>query len=135
MVSATLGICTASRPVAVTYSLSVVRADGCPSLADAKVTVIVRSPFKVFAGDNMAVALGQSVPLSAVDVQGVGFSAFEWTPATGLSDPNVADPLASPGAVGTVSIHELKYFSVFDRRGRQVFMTTNIGAGWDVWCA
>ncbi len=28
-------------------------------------------------------------------------------------------------------IKELKYFTIFDRWGRQVFMTSNPGVGWD----
>ena len=165
----------------VTYSLSVVGADGCPGLADSKVTVVVRPPFTVFAGDDTSVAVGQMVPLSAVDVQGVGFSQYVWSPASGLSDAFVADPTATFSEVGTytyevtatgpngctavdsvtvkvygltgifvpnaftpnhdghndvlrilpVGIRGLKYFSVFDRYGQQVFTTTNIGIGWD----
>lgn len=165
----------------VTYSLSVVGADGCASVAVSKVTVIVRSPYKVFAGDDTSVAVGQSVPFSAVDVQGVGFSQYAWTPATGLSNPDIADPVASFSAEGTytyiltatgpegceardsitvkvygltgifvpgaftpnndghndvlrilpVGMQSLRYFSVFDRWGQQVFTTTNLGIGWD----
>ncbi|HWB92935.1 MAG TPA: hypothetical protein VG605_13825, partial [Puia sp.] len=82
------------RPTSnITYTLSVVGADGCPGLTTSKVTVIVRSPYKVFAGDDTSVAVGQSVPLLAVDIQGVGFSSFLWSPALGLNDAAVADPV------------------------------------------
>lgn len=48
------------------------------------------------AGNDVAICPGGSVQLHAS-----GGNAYVWTPATGLSNPNVADPVASP-AVTTV---------------------------------
>jgi gliding motility-associated-like protein len=78
----------------VTYDLLVVGANGCTSLEPAKVVVNVVPPLKVFAGDDTSVVVGQSVPLDALDVDGVGFTSYAWTPVSGLSNANVANPTA-----------------------------------------
>ena len=78
----------------VTYQLTVVGANGCTSLSPATVVVNVVPPLKVFAGDDTSVVVGQGVPLHAIDVNGVGFSQYAWTPVSGLSNANIADPTA-----------------------------------------
>ncbi len=78
----------------VTYQLTVVGANGCTSLSPATVIVNVVPPLKVSAGDDTSVLVGQRVPLNAVDVDGVGFTQYVWTPASGLSNANTADPTA-----------------------------------------
>jgi gliding motility-associated-like protein len=78
----------------VTYKLTVVGANGCTALSPATVVVNVVPPLKVFAGDDTSVVVGQTVPLNAIDVNGVGFSQYAWTPASGLSNASVADPTA-----------------------------------------
>jgi len=78
----------------VTYQLTVVGANGCTSLESATVVVNVVPPLKVYAGDDTSVVVGQTVPLDAVDVDGVGFTQFAWTPAAGLSNANIQDPTA-----------------------------------------
>jgi gliding motility-associated-like protein len=58
------------------------------------------------------------LPLNAVDVNNLGFSSYQWSPASGLSDPSSQDPVAqiagnitynvtattAAGCVGTGSI-------------------------------
>jgi len=85
----------------VTYSLLVTDANGCQNLSAAKVTVIVRSPYRVFAGNDTSVVLGQSVGLDASDIQNVGFSQYQWSPSFDLNNPDIASPVASFGSVGT----------------------------------
>jgi len=84
----------------ITYSLTVTDANGCKSLSPAVVRLFVRPPYRVFAGDDTSVMVGQSVALDAVDVDGVGLNKFVWTPGVGLSNPLVADPVASFSEVG-----------------------------------
>lgn len=83
-----------------TYSLSVIDQNGCKSLRPATVTLVVRAPYPVFAGNDTSVMVGQTVPLDAVDIAGVGFDAYAWTPASGLSNPDIADPTASFSVIG-----------------------------------
>jgi gliding motility-associated-like protein len=84
---------TVDQPAStVTYHLTVTGANGCSSVNSAVTTVVVTAPPKVFAGDDTAVVIGQPLQLNAVDVDGSGFTSYVWSPAQGLSDPNIADP-------------------------------------------
>jgi len=76
----------------VTYHLTVTGANGCSSVDPAATTVVVVPSPKVFAGNDTAVVIGQPVQLNAVDVNGSGFTSYVWSPAEGLSDPDIADP-------------------------------------------
>jgi gliding motility-associated-like protein len=84
---------TVNQPAStVTYHLTVTGANGCSSVNPAVTTVVVTAPPKIFAGDDTAVVIGQPLQLNAVDVDGSGFTSYVWSPAQGLSDPNIADP-------------------------------------------
>jgi gliding motility-associated-like protein len=78
----------------ITYSLTVLGADGCASLQPATVEVFVTPPPVVFAGDDTAVLAGQPLPLDAVDVNNIGFTQYAWSPASGLNTSTVQDPIA-----------------------------------------
>jgi gliding motility-associated-like protein len=58
------------------------------------VTVTVMPQPKVFAGDDTAVKINQSLPLQAVDVNNSGFTSYQWSPTQGLSNPFSQDPTA-----------------------------------------
>ncbi len=58
---------------------------------------IVITPLSVNAGADSWICLGDSVTLTG---SGSG-SSFSWTPAKGLSNPSVSDPLASPSQTTT----------------------------------
>lgn len=85
------------------YILSV-RSNGCPNMAHDTVFVKMLAPVKVFAGDDIAVALNQTVQLNATDVTGSGFTAYSWSPGFGLNNASIRDPQArfstSPGSNG-----------------------------------
>ena len=78
----------------ITYSLTVVGANGCTSLQPATVQVVLTPPPVVFAGDDTAVLSGQPLPLDAIDVNNSGFTQYAWTPASGLNNAAVQDPIA-----------------------------------------
>jgi gliding motility-associated-like protein len=81
------------QPVStVTYHLTVKGANGCSSIDSAMATVVVSPPPKVSAGNDTAVVIGQPIQLNAVDVDGTGFTSYVWSPAEGLSDPDIANP-------------------------------------------
>ncbi len=50
------------------------------------------------------VCLGESSQLNAYAWGGSGNYTYDWTPATGLSDPNVADPTATPDETTTYTV-------------------------------
>jgi len=84
---------TVNQPDAtISYHLKVLGANGCWSVDSAVTTVVVTAPPKVFAGDDTVMVIGQPLQLDAVDLGGGGFSSYVWTPAEGLSDPNIPNP-------------------------------------------
>lgn len=73
----------------ITYSVLVTDAKGCSRSDTARVNVNPL-PFAQ-AGKDTAVCIGSSTQLN-----GSGGLSYQWTPATGLSNPNMANPIASP---------------------------------------
>ena len=51
------------------------------------------------AGSDIATCLNSPVQLNAS-----GGTSYVWTPATGLSDPNIANPIATPTATTTYTV-------------------------------
>lgn len=84
----------------IVYNLTVTDANGCTSIKPAVVDLYVRPPYVVSAGSDTSVTVGQTVDLNAVDVQGVGFNQYAWTPGTFLNNPLIADPVASFSETG-----------------------------------
>lgn len=87
----------ANPAVTTTYTLVVTDANGCTGTDD--ITVTVGGP-GVNLGADVTVCNGVSATLSAP----AGFSSYQWTPATGLSAVNVANPIASPTVTTTYSV-------------------------------
>ena len=87
-----------------TYHLTVTDAKGCQSIRDATETVTVTPPGKIFVGDDTSVLAGQPVPLKVIDLNNSGFTQFEWTPAGGLNDPSVQDPVATVNESTTYTV-------------------------------
>ena len=92
---------TISNPVvqqpikSITYGLTVTGANGCTSIQPALVLVVVTPPAVVFAGDDTTILVGQTLPLDAVDVNNIGFTSYQWSPAVGLDNPGIQDPVAT----------------------------------------
>jgi len=76
------------------YTVTVKDTSGASSVEPATVPVDVTPPPKVFAGDDTAVQINQSLLLQAVDVNNSGFTSYRWSPAQGLSNPSSQDPTA-----------------------------------------
>ena len=88
----------------VTYTLSVTDLNGCTSLDRAIVTINVTPPAKLSAGDDTTALTGEPIQLNAIDVNNSDFTSYAWTPATGLSNPDIANPVATLDASTTYSI-------------------------------
>jgi gliding motility-associated-like protein len=85
-----------SQPTATTtYSLSVSDANHCGSLNYAAITVTVTPPKALSVGNDTSIAIGEPLQLDAVDVDSSGFTQYQWSPATGLNNPGIADPIAN----------------------------------------
>ena len=78
----------------MTYLLSTVDANGCSSLDPMPVTVTVTPPPQLSAGADTSITAGVPLGLNAVDINGTGFTSFTWSPAEGLSNPDVQAPIA-----------------------------------------
>lgn len=90
-------ICT--PPDSVSYVVTVTDTNGCINHDTVNVNVIF--PFTaIFTGDT-TVCAGDSVMLSAFTPTA---QFWHWSPATGLSNPNVGTPLASPSVNTTYTV-------------------------------
>ncbi|MCY7311115.1 MAG: T9SS type B sorting domain-containing protein, partial [Chitinophagaceae bacterium] len=167
-----------SPPRTTQYILSAYDTLGCPKPGRDTVVVTVLPRLRAYAGRDTVVVIGQRLQFN-----GTGGISYVWSPSTGLSNPNIFNPVGvynasidsvryklvvtdiagcadssfvtvrvfrtnpsvfvptaftpnndglndiiSPIAVG---IQQIKYFSIFNRRGQTVFNTTADRAGWD----
>jgi gliding motility-associated-like protein len=78
-----------------TYSLKVTDANNCTSLNEAAVTVFVTPSKALSVGGDTAISIGEMLQLDASDVDNSGFTQYEWSPAVGLNNPMIADPIAN----------------------------------------
>ena len=76
------------------YHVTVANIFGC-FVSDSVIVSVNPTPI-VNAGNDDAVCLGSSTMLNPVVSGGGGVYNYQWTPATGLDDPNIENPIASP---------------------------------------
>ena len=94
-----------SRPTeSIVYSLSVTDALGCRSLEPDEVAVTVTPPPAISLGHDTAVLADQPVYLDVQDVNNSGFTSYAWSPAEGLNDPTIANPVATVSASTTYTV-------------------------------
>ena len=79
---------TANPTTTTTYTVTVT--NNCGSAADSVMVSITTTP-SVNAGSDVSFCVGGSVSLSAN-----GSGGYQWTPATGLSNATIANPVANP---------------------------------------
>jgi len=101
----TLSDSTAQSPLAsptdtTTYTVKVTNSAGCSSTATVTINVLKKAIAN--AGSNKVIFEGQSVKLTATQQYG---NIFYWTPTTGLSDPNILQPIANPVDDITYTLH------------------------------
>jgi gliding motility-associated-like protein len=72
------------------YRVAVFENLGCPKPSFDSVRVNVIPPIPAFAGNDTAIVLGQPLQLRAT-----GGSVYNWSPPTGLSNPNIGNPVAT----------------------------------------
>lgn len=118
-----------AAPAASTmYTVVVSDANTCENVDSVLVTV---NPLPALdAGNDTSICMNGSVQLNAI-----GVGSFQWTPTTGLSDPNTADPIASPSSTTTytVTLTDSNTCSTTDDVEVSVFSLPSIDAGPDVW--
>jgi len=86
----------AGPAVTTTYIVTGTDTNGCKDTAQAVISVI---SLPVISAQDRDVCIGDSVQLQAS-----GAGTYSWTPATGLSCTNCADPKASPSGTTTYTV-------------------------------
>lgn len=81
----------ASPTVTTDYLVTITDVSGCADTSSVQVFVNAAPPAD--AGADVAICIGSSTQLAAS-----GGTTYTWSPATSLSDPNLADPVANPNA-------------------------------------
>lgn len=79
-----------------TYVDTLLSSIGCDSIITTNLSV---ASLTIDAGNNVAICNGYSTQLNAT-----GGLIYIWTPATGLSDPSIANPVASPTSTTTYTV-------------------------------
>jgi gliding motility-associated-like protein len=81
----------------ITYTVTGTDINGCAGTDDVSITVLQMEPFIVGPGDTLC--QGESAQLFAS-----GGNEYLWIPATGLSDPNIPNPVATPDVTTTYTL-------------------------------
>lgn len=90
---------TADPASTQTYTLTVTGSNGCTDTDAVTVTVDESAP-TVDAGTDQSIPCGSS----SVNLAATGTGTFSWSPSTGLSDPNISNPVASPTSPTTYTV-------------------------------
>jgi gliding motility-associated-like protein len=95
---------TANPTVTTIYTVTATDANGCAA-APVNVTVTVNPLLSVIANGTATICPGASTPLSATASNGNGGPyTYVWSPAAGLSNPNISNPTASPASTTTYTV-------------------------------
>lgn len=98
-ISSTTNTATVTPSANSVYTLTVTDNNGCQQKGQ-----VVVNAYAANAGPDAVVCAGKPVRLGAAPPAGVAGVVYAWTPATGLSDATIAQPLATPVANQTYSL-------------------------------
>lgn len=79
---------TAGPTSTTSYIITVTDVQGCPKPVSDTTVVTVIPPVHAFAGNDTAIVVNQPLQLNAT-----GGTYYSWTPATGMNDPNIPNPV------------------------------------------
>jgi len=86
-----------------TYTAICTDTHGCVS-PPATVTIIVNPPLVVVAAGDTSICPGQQAQLNAAGHGGDNILSYTWKPVTGLSNPNIPNPVATPAVTTTYTV-------------------------------
>ena len=92
---------TATPTTNTTYTLTVTAPNGCTATDDVFVSVDNGPPIAVAGSDATITCTTSSVQLG---IFSPADNTYTWAPTTGLSNPNIADPIASPTVTTTYTL-------------------------------
>lgn len=80
----------------ITYVVSLTTTDvnGCTTTSYNNIVIQGGAPVTVFAGNDQTYCQPGTYQMNGVATGGAGTYTYAWSPATGLSNPNISDPLA-----------------------------------------
>lgn len=80
----------------ITYVVSLTTTDvnGCTTTSYNNIVIQGGAPVTVFAGNDQTYCQPGTYQMNGVATGGTGTYTYAWSPATGLSNPNISDPLA-----------------------------------------
>ncbi len=87
-----------------TFEVQMTDGNGCSLEAPEEVTVTVQPQPVADAGAAVTICVGDDVTLNGSAIAGSGNYSYQWSPATGLSNPNIANPVASPTTTTTYTL-------------------------------
>lgn len=87
----------ATPTVSTTYSVTVANANGCSATSSKIVTVNPLPPAN--AGNDAAICLNSTATMNAS-----GGTSYQWAPGAGLSNVNIANPIANPSTTTTYTV-------------------------------
>jgi len=90
---------TAEPLVTTTYTVTVTGANGCTDTDDVTITVDKTDPVANAGPDHGTTCAAPNAPLSAS-----GGVSYSWSPNVALSNPNIANPLATPPVTTTYTV-------------------------------
>ncbi|MBC7946407.1 MAG: gliding motility-associated C-terminal domain-containing protein [Chitinophagaceae bacterium] len=116
----------------ITYTLSVTDANGCTSLVTDQVTVTVTPPIQVTTWPvDTVVFAGATVPLLATSAG----TSYLWSPATGLDNPNIPNPVATaPSVDGQIVTYQVITTTSAGCQG-EAYVTITVYKGPDIYVA
>jgi gliding motility-associated-like protein len=125
---------TGATPVAtpdktITYTLAVTDANGCTSLVTDDVTIDVTPPIKVstFPFDTIA------HPTDKFQILATSIAPnYTWSPAIGLSDPNIANPVLTVGPLGSDQVYKVTAYTSAGCKG-EGFVRLRVFKGPDIY--
>ncbi len=82
----------------ITYSVTIANREGNCAQTD-EVSIYIEENIIADAGDDLTVCDGGEVQLMAT-----GGTTYQWSPVEGLSDPNIANPIAKPLTTTTYTV-------------------------------
>lgn len=107
--SATIANPIANPTTTTLYSLSVTSANGCTASDEITVSVNINTPAAGNAGPNKTTNC--SVTSQSIGLPPEANTSYSWSPVSGLSDPSLANPIASPTTTTTYSLQSTNNLS------------------------
>lgn len=83
-----------TTPVDITYAVTIIDSAGCEGVDSVNVFVTPSPTVDAGADQTIDLVLGEMAMLNALSPTGVSYT---WAPPTGLSNANIANPIAQPG--------------------------------------